>query len=494
MSYQSDAVATFGISNAFNQGTTQDINSWASQYYARYQKEAKAQGLPTLTQAEFNDKLGVNGAGNDFNFEQAYTNLKSNLTNPTGGDLQGDLAKFQQEIGGLLAANKDTTAAIAAFKAKYPYEDTSYITAGIPDTTTTTNTANLARYNTQIQNYVAAGDMTSAQGVIDAATKAGISGVDLDTLKSELAPGTAAAAAKASVYKYDASTDPNVQKVQSEIDDIMKKGQPTFTAPTFDTSYVNKWNSYLQQIDQPNLDYATQQLNKTVNEQYDINNPYAVGSGTQVKASQDATNALLQSTLANRNATALALGQSAYQQDYGTAWNEYQLQESQLEAAEQQELGISQYQQNANQFTSQQQQQAALQGIQNQYGLTTGQNNFNYQNAQQSTQNAYQTATNQAQQGYSSQQQQQQQTWAQQIAAMYQPQQQPWYNYVLPGVGQAVGQVGTTAALSALLAPAKAATSTSNIPSYYSAMNTNPNLNVSGYGNFGQVPTYNYGQ
>ena len=100
---------------------------------------------------------------------------------------------------------------------------------------------------------------------------------------------------------------------------------PEFTKPEFDESYVSKWTETLQELEQPTVDYATKEVSKRVGEQYAFYNPYSLGSGQQIKASEEATNKLLMDVVANRNAQALALGQGDYTADYNKALADWKL-------------------------------------------------------------------------------------------------------------------------------------------------------------------------
>ena len=214
---------------------------------------------------------------------------------------------------------------------------------------------------------------------------------------------------------YDPTTDPIAKQVTAELNAVVAQGQPTFSSPaTTEAQDITNWQTQLQQINQPTQDYALQQLNKQVNQTYAYNNPYSVGSGNQVQASQDATNQLLMQSLSNQNAQAVALGQASYNQDYNTAWNQYVMQQQQLANAQNTLLSLSQIPQ-----------QEQTQAFYSQQGQ-----NFNQQNM--ATQNQYQQ-----------QQLAQQEQYAEQIAQMYQPQSSEWYSQliqpILTGVGNSIG-------------------------------------------------------
>ena len=248
-------------------------------------------------------------------------------------------------------------------------------------------------------------------------------------------------------------TDPIAKQVMSELNAVVAKGAGTFQAPGIaaEEADVNAWNQALTQLNAPQNALALQQLNKTVNENYMAANPYSIGSGNQMKASQDAVNNLLMNELAQQNSTALSLGSSQYNQDYNTAWNQYLNQQNQYNAAQQNLLSIA--------------------------NTSTNQKTEDYWNNQN---HAWSVADQQNQKALGNYQQQQQQQYAQQIAQMYQPNSSAWYqpliNAAATGAGFAVGN--------AVVPGVGGSSSGSNSQGY------NPKLDVSGgYDMFGYNPS-----
>lgn len=252
-----------------------------------------------------------------------------------------------------------------------------------------------------------------------------------DKAKQYQAGATTAAEEKSAVptYKYEPEKDTLAQQVEGELQAIISRGTPTFVKPEFNDQYVTQWSEKLAALEQPNVDWALGKLNKQVGEQYAFYNPYSLGSGGQIKASEQAANELLMTTLANRNAQALALGKEQYAQDYNQAYAEYQRQLAQREAAFGGLTDISRYRQQAAAATSDQERQ----------------NYFDIMNRNR------QLADVQAAQAYDTAMYNRQVADTERIAAMYQPQSQDQLANIASGAltGAATGFMygGPTGAL-----------------------------------------------
>jgi len=96
------------------------------------------------------------------------------------------------------------------------------------------------------------------------------------------------------------------------VSDIYKQNE--FTAPEYDTEYAQKWIDYLSNIEAP----QEQQVLKKTAEQYNVYNPYGLGSGNQIRQS----NEMLQNIASDRLARGQNVAQAKYQQDYNQAYTD----------------------------------------------------------------------------------------------------------------------------------------------------------------------------
>ena len=290
-------------------------------------------------------------------------------------------------------------------------------------------------------------------------------GKDYTDVINNINNGLSAAYSSATVNNQNTVTAPNIeqdtieQQVQKELQAVQ---QPSaFVAPTqaSEQADITAWQQQLAQINAPTTQWALDTLNKQVNQNYAYNNPYSIGSGNQMQASQDATNQLLMSVVSQQNAQAVSLGQASYQNDYNTAWNTYINQQAQYNASQAQLLNIA--------------------------NISSAQKVGNYGQAMQ---NAWNTTATQNAENFQNQQTQQQEAYAQQIAQMYQPNSQQWYQPIV----NAAAQGATTAGTSALLASPSAPSATSNA-SQNTLYNPYSNLNAGGYDLSNPYGTNSYG-
>lgn len=273
-----------------------------------------------------------------------------------------------------------------------------------------------ARYKNASGGYeyeTALPTFTGKESDITTAVQA-LSGLKKKTINTETSKTTTTP-----TYSYSPEDDTLYQQVKGEMENISKAGLPEFEAPdaTLAQQYVTDWQTKLTELNQPTSDYYLAKLNKQVNDAYMFSNPYAVGSGNQIQATQSATNDYLMNIVAQQNAQALALGESQYTQDYNTAWNQYQSDIGQYNLANQKLLDLSNLVQNANKITSDQQRQDYWSNMQRNWTIA------DIANAQ-----AYQTAQDQKQFEY-----------AQAIAQNYKTPEQPWYQQVISPILTSAG-------------------------------------------------------
>ncbi|MGA2875363.1 MAG: hypothetical protein ABSE82_07465 [Nitrososphaerales archaeon] len=223
---------------------------------------------------------------------------------------------------------------------------------------------------------------------------------------------TAAAAAAKVATPSSIENDPVAQSVMAQLNSIKNAGPGSFTAPSqaTETTDVTNWQQQLQAMDAPQEQYQLEQLSNTVNNSYIANNPYSVGSGNQVTATQDAANAMLMATQAQENAQAMTLGVGQYNQDYQQAWANFQNQQSQYNMANASLLNIA----NTN----------------------VGEQNQSWFNQQAAQINANTQTYNAAMNSAITQSNDQ---WAQIAAQAYQPQSASFYQSLIPAALTAAG-------------------------------------------------------
>ena len=354
------------ISNIISQGKPSKQNTddaIIAYYYAMYKKDVSAGKVPDVDLNTFISKTGDLRNNGDVNYNsyhdtaaatqkettnqtniknQPNTSFNTSLDNAKAGGFINDATYTQlKNLGGvnLDTANTMLTDAV-----------TNYLNTG--------KQANPVGVSDQGTNITTSPDTNVKPMQAGDGTQTGSTTYGGTT--------TAGTATTAPSYKYDPTTDTNLQTVQGELQAVLAKGDPTFVNPATDqatditnwqttltalqpqaiqdaiqTALTNgsptfqlpgttqqqdiaTWQTTLQTMQQPQVDQSIKTINKQVNDTYAFNNPYSLGSGNQVKMSQDATTDLMTQVLANQNAQAISLGQTDYNRDYAQSTADWQ--------------------------------------------------------------------------------------------------------------------------------------------------------------------------
>jgi hypothetical protein len=113
--------------------------------------------------------------------------------------------------------------------------------------------------------------------------------------------------------EYERSED--TQKYIDELNAELAKEDSQFEKPTFNPEVVQGWYNKLSEWEKPAEDRVITQAN----EQYNFLNPYGVGSGSQIKA----TNELTQGITSDRLGRASSIAEGDYNKDYEVALNKW---------------------------------------------------------------------------------------------------------------------------------------------------------------------------
>jgi uncharacterized protein (DUF2147 family) len=436
---------------------------WGKSYSVNFIAQAKKLGInaslsdlnldPNNLQASFDNSLKTLKTNYQTNFatdtQSLGTTIQNYLSAGETGKAQSALDTYQSNYG----SNPLTSAQANSYLSQFNSSIDAY-NKNLETGKTTQQQADLStsesNLQTTVRNYLANNDTTSAQTAIDTFQKNNPN-VDISPYQSMIP-----SAGTTNAYSYNATTDTDFVNFQNSINSILAKGQPnfsglsvtdpttgkTYTGADVQSYYTSQWQNQLQTMQAPETQYYLDQLNKNVNNTYMAANPYSVGSGNQVTASQDATNQYLMSIASQQNAQAIALGQAQYNQDYATNWNKYLTDLGQYNAAQSGALQAANYATSANQFTSAQNQQSALAALENSYSLTGLAAQEAYGTQQANTANTNSAYANLVANAQNAANYQTQATTAADIASQYANtgNSTPWYDYLLQGAGSGIGQ------------------------------------------------------
>jgi hypothetical protein len=265
--------------------TQQDLGKWGNAYYQQYVEKAAQVGATPLSQDQWVSKY-YGQLNNDTNFEAGSKKWDTDFANIG-----------IQKINDLNKQAHDWNPGIP-FTAYNGATDFDSVVKGISDTTATVN-ANKPKN-------------IGADGKVD---------TTLDATTGE--------------KKYVFT--PSEIMTQTEAQLKADATAPDAVAPTYSYNGENTAGYYdtISKSEQAGTDKAVGAVNETAN----MVNPYATGSGSQIKA----VAGMLDQITSSQQSRAFALGQNAYDKNYSALYGQYEKAGAKKTAAQQNLLNLGQY-------------------------------------------------------------------------------------------------------------------------------------------------------